>query len=362
MLSLLGPLLLSPFDCWIDCRSTASAQSFDLLERNGQVSGRILIEQDYLTIFNASESPVGYQRDRRYDSDDGEFIGFYNAPLARILKFPRRGRGHFLYADLDEPIPVDRFSNRTLRETGTRRPVPVHPRYLDPAYRPATGFGPRPEFSPLPGFGGQPIIPGGVGGLIVSPLQSLRPQSTLLESNQVPLPPLPPAELELLNGGQREIQVTLTDANRPGKVPTMRIKPGEARQIRLPRDAGSELIQRYEVVTPAGGVVIQDKTRLIPPEPRYQVTVHQWRVQSVSIDRTLPGGAQVDDVNIQGQAVGTFTLPPGPELQSGTIDVFQQARQMQNQGAIAPLVPNASTNQRASDKVSPLERSLLNLP
>lgn len=317
-----------------------SAQSFDLVEPGGAVTGRILIQSGNLTYWDIGGERVRYRRNKSYDTPDGRFIGYYNTPLARVLKFPRSGVGRFLYADLDDPFPADAYSFRHVHRTRTQPVWPLLP------------VGPVGPFLP-PG----PLNP--VGPLIpTGPLLPVPPptQSVLLDSQRVPLPDLPPAQLKFFNGGNREIEVTMRDARNPGAVRSMRIAPGTSQPVTLHRDAGEQLIERFDVVTPAGDIITEEKTHVIPPPRRYELTVHQWRVQSVAIDRTEGANNAIEDVNFQGQAVGRFRLPPGPQLHDGTIDVFQEARSMGNQGAVAPLVPKEDL---PGDPVSPLERALM---
>lgn len=329
-------ILLGIF-CGVAETRTVNGQSFQLVEPSGQVTGKIRIDRGLLTFFDAGGQPITYVRDRRYDSRGGDLIGFYNAALARILKFPRSGLGQFLYADLDEFAPRDRLSVRSVRPIGHGHPVnPPHRGLFADAFTYSV---------PLPN----------AGAAFIPPIGQLGPQSTLIESKRVALPAIEPVELTLLNGGDRAIQVTLFDAKRPGKKPTFQIHPGQSETIRLPRDASERLVQTYEVITPGGAALIQEKTRLIAPPPRYQITVHQWRVQSVSIDRTVAGQNRIDDVNVQGQPVGSFRLPPGSDLQSGTIDVFTEATAALNQGAFQPIL----SERKSRDSMSPLERQIL---
>jgi hypothetical protein len=321
--------------------SSVLAQSFDLVEPSGVVTGRILVEPTQLIFWDGDGSQLIFVRERRYDTADRQFIGYYNAPLAKVFKFPRSGHGQFIYADLDDFVPADAWSRRVIRPTRSHQ---------------VWGIG---GYQP-PIFGGPGLAPTFGGPVFVSPpsigIAPIPPRSVLLDSQSIPLPDLPPANLQLINSGPREVQVTLTDAKQGGASKTFRIPSGGSQSLKLHRDAGFELIQRFEVVSPFGDVATEEKRRVVPPPLRYEVTVHQWRVQSIAIDRTEGGNNAIEDINMQGQAVGKFPLPPGPELTDGTIDVYRTAGQMENQGSIGPLVPK---NQIPGDDVSPLERAIL---
>jgi hypothetical protein len=331
--------------------SSTFSQSFDLVERSGVVSGRIMVEAEQLMLWDGDGSQLVFVRDRSYDTADRQFIGYYNVPLARVFKFPRCGHGQFIYADLDDLIPADAWSRRVIRPTNSRQVwgigdygPPVISVPMAPAGLGGTGFG-------ATGFGGPVLV--GPSPIGIAPLT---PRSMLLDSQSIPLPDLPPANLQLVNSGPRDAQVTLTDAKQGGASKTFRIPAGGSQPLKLHRDAGFELVQRFEVISPFGDVVTEEKRRIVPPPIRYEVTVHQLRVQSIAIDRTEGGNNAIEDVNMQGQAVGSFPLPPGPELTDGTIDVYRTASQMGNQGAIGPLVP---ANPFPEDRVSPLEKAIL---
>jgi hypothetical protein len=96
----------------------------------------------------------------------------------------------------------------------------------------------------------------------------------------------------------------------------------------------------------------------VPAADRYEVVVHEWAVQSVAIDRTGKSPDRVESTNFQGRPLGRFPLPPGPQLQSGTIDVDTAARSRGNEKTIAPIYPR---EQRSTNTASPLERAVLEL-
>jgi hypothetical protein len=77
-------------------------------------------------------------------------------------------------------------------------------------------------------------------------------------------------------------------------------------------------------------------------------------VQSIAIDRTVPGG-KVENVNYSPKSVGWFELAPGPEIESGTLDVFQTADRQKNAGAVRRIDPSEWQPQaRPADPVESL--------
>jgi hypothetical protein len=184
-----------------------------------------------------------------------------------------------------------------------------------------------------------------------------QPRSVLIESKTVANPPLEPAKLELANGGPREISVTIVDL-KTNTTEQRRIRPSERVEINVARDAGGKRLQRYQSVTLAGDSVVKEVVSEIRPAVRYEIIVHEWVMQSIAIDRTGKSPSVIEDVNFQGKGLGRFTLPPGNELQPGTLDVYQAAISVANRGSIAPITAQEKS---IGDGLSPLERAIENL-
>ena len=316
---------------------------FDVVDAGGLTVGVIHLEWNELTYTEPGGPVYLYRRDPNFDTADGRFVGFYNRALARVLKFPRSGSGYYFTADLDDAFPTDRRSRDIIRP---RRGWG------------GGGFGggvARGGLGLRPGYSAVPVLPP-VG--VRSPV--LRPPvlpAAAVQTRTVPLPDLSPVTVQLVNGGPRDVQVTLLDL-KTNQTFTRKIGVGQTQPMTLKREGGAKVIETYEEIGPLGDVIAQERVDYVPPPVRYELTVHQWRVQSVSIDRTLPGGDVIDDVNVQGQAVGSFPLPSGSNLTAGTIDVYRAARAAGNRGAIAPLVPDESL---PGERVSPLEQAILGL-
>jgi hypothetical protein len=184
------------------------------------------------------------------------------------------------------------------------------------------------------------------------------PQSVRLDSKTIPNPPLAPARVVFRNDGPREVQVAIIDSQNPSGTQSMRIQPAAAVEVTLERDAGARQVSHYRVITPLGEWITREFVTEVPPPIRYEVMVHEWAIQSVAIDRTGKSPNPIEDINYQGRGIGRFPLPPGPELRSGTIDVYSEARRRQNQGSIPPIVP---AEDLPGNNVSPLERAILDV-
>ena len=91
---------------------------------------------------------------------------------------------------------------------------------------------------------------------------------------------------------------------------------------------------------------------------RYEFIVHEWVLQSIAIDRTGTSPSPIEDANYHGKGLGRFSLPPGTQLQSGTLDVYRAASSAQNRGTVAPIT---AQEKQVGDGLSPLERAVLQL-
>jgi hypothetical protein len=153
-----------------------------------------------------------------------------------------------------------------------------------------------------------------------------------------PNPPLEPALVEFLNSHSKELWVLVADRRHPTASMRLRIPAGEGETISLARDAGGTLVEVYEYGVP--GLTQRDEfVTPLPPAVRYDVSVYELAVQSISIDRTVPGG-KLENVNYSPKSVGWFELAPGPELESGSFDVFQTATRQKNAGAVRRIDPS----------------------
>ena len=105
--------------CW--AASSASAQNYELLDRAGRIKATATIERGQLIVVESTGERVVFRREPRYDSPNGQLLGFLNVNLQRVLRFPRHGSGAMQVADLNLPNP--RFQE-TMRKFDQRRRIP----------------------------------------------------------------------------------------------------------------------------------------------------------------------------------------------------------------------------------------------
>ncbi|QDT01721.1 hypothetical protein K227x_00880 [Rubripirellula lacrimiformis] len=335
--------------CWVACAAVL-ADDFEMVEPDGRVAARVEVHHQQMMVYERTGQRILFDREPRYDSLDGRFAGYFNLELNRIVRFPRSGFGRMMSADLDDAAPNYRVMRRTVRPAGVR-PAGIH--------RPNPGFG-------VPGFGSLGYgIPAGLVPWIptpgfgpVYPIGPPLPQSVLVDAQTIAHPPLSPVRVQLRNGGPRDIQVGLVDRSQSSATRVMRIPPSDAVEVMVQRDSGARLVQNFRVITPFGDVADRQVVSEVPPAVRYEIVVHQWQIQSVAIDRTAGAGADpIEDINFHGASIGRFPLPPGAELTSGSIDVYNTARQQGNAGSVAPILATEDEDLDAGPSL--IERAIL---
>ncbi len=217
------------------------------------------------------------------------------------------------------------------------------------AYRPGFGVNVPPGyFPPDPRLVVPPVV---VPPMVIPPAQV--PRSVLVSRNVIANPPLPPATIQFVNSYREALRLTITDIKKKQVLASENVGPKQSISVQLPCDAGGRSVEVYQALGLDGTYQNREVVREIPPTVRYQVTIHQWQVQSIAIDRTGKSPNVIEDINMQGRGLGMFSLPPGNQLQDGQIDVYQSALGAQNQGAIAPIQPLNSSDQ---EPVDPLRR------
>ena len=331
---------------------------FEMVDQFGNVTALIEANRGDLRFRLRSGERRQYNREPRYDSPDGSFVGYTNFELNRVLRFPITGQGGCWVADLDDRFPQFRVLPQVVRPM--RGGIAI-------GQIPTWGFGAPSMPGQFPGgFGNGGFNTGGfnTGPIVVTPSFSAgyrpQPRSELLESKIVANPPLPPARLRLLNPTKRTLQVAVVDLASPSGNRSMKIPSGQSLEVGISRDSGAKRISRYQTFDALGYPIEKEVVSEIPPEVRYEIVVHEWAMQSVAIDRTGKSPNVIEDINMQGRGLGRFPLPPGDALQSGTIDVYRAAVNAGNQGGIAPLVPTEDGGPgQPTDNASALENAVL---
>ena len=69
--------------------ASTSAESYDLVEPSGVVTGHIDIFPGRLIVQDHSGEQVYFSRDPGYDTRGGGYAGYFNDSLSRILRFPK---------------------------------------------------------------------------------------------------------------------------------------------------------------------------------------------------------------------------------------------------------------------------------
>ncbi|KAA5547022.1 hypothetical protein FYK55_00970 [Roseiconus nitratireducens] len=346
-------------------RGPAMEPSHYLVEPSGQITANVFFSRGQMIVDDANGTRYLFQRDRDFDSIDRRFIGYWNSSLNRVIRFPRSGRGTMEVTDLDDPYPTyvrSRRSVRPARRSGGPRPIHPPLDYIPPSLAPGAGY---PPYGDGYGYGYGYLNEGislGVGPIGPGrPWHRPPPQSTLLESEVVPREPLPPVTINLQNPGPRELRVTVNDLFNEAGTQQIRIAAGQTVPIQVQRDAGADRVQQVLTYAPDGRPITQEVVTPMPPVSRYELVVHEWRLQSVAIDRTGKSPNVIEDTQFQGRGLGRFTLPPGDQLTGGTIDVLRSAQAADNAGAVAPLVDdtNPDGTPAGTRPLSDLERILL---
>ncbi|MCC9603864.1 hypothetical protein LOC67_25210 [Stieleria sp. JC731] len=330
-----------------------SSQDYALVEPSGVVTSDVYIRGNRLVAVERNGSSYYFRRDRSLDSINGRYVGYWLASMNRIVRFPRSGYGPMQVADLDDAFPQFVFSRRQLRPH--RGGAPARPLY-DPyhAFYAPGYFGPwgYPSYGYINSGLSLNVYPGSGFGF-----PGYHHQSTVVRSTVVPRAPLPPVTLNLVNTAQREVRVTISDRGSSSAAKQVRIAPGQQVPVEFQRDAGADRVQEIESYAADGSIVHRTVSIPIPPSPRYELVVHEWRLQSVAIDRTGKSPNPIEETNFQGRGLGRFQLPPGDQLSAGTLDVVRAAMAADNAGAVTPLIDDQ--NSTPLRPVSPLEQMIL---
>ncbi len=319
------------------CQQVAS-QQFEIVDPRGQITAVAEIRRGRLTVMDNDRQQIDYRREPRYDSQNGEFLGYFNFEQNRVLRFPRSGVGPMFAADLNEATPTYRQTIRTVRPRNSRPQSPAS------ANLPAYEYGGFESFHP----DYYPPIP------TRPPIAAAR--SVLIDSKVVPNPPLTPATVELVNSGNRDIEVAIVGLAPGVRDERLRLAPAQRQAVSVQRDSGGTRINEYRAINIYGDTFTKQTTVAVPPQPWYEIVVHEWAMQSIAIDRTGKSPNPIEDINFQGRGIGRFTLPAGAALGNTTIDVLRAAQAANNAGAVAPLVNIAPANDPAADE--PLNRAL----
>ena len=169
-------------------------------------------------------------------------------------------------------------------------------------------------------------------------------------------PPLPPAQIELVNSHSGALRILIAD-RRAGRPREVRIEPNSRVLASFDRDAGATVVETYELRSPAGVWDRQQFVTQIPPAPIYDLSVYEEFLQSIAIDRTGTSPNPIEDVNYQPKSIGWLPLPPGNALPArGQIDAYEDAKAANNPGAVRRMDPR--NLEKPSSAADPLKSIL----
>jgi hypothetical protein len=203
-------------------------------------------------------------------------------------------------------------------------------------------------------------------------------------------PPLPPAQVELVNSHRNALLVLLADARQSeagvgngvlgngvlgngvlgngvlgngvlgngvlgNTAQQIRIAPRTSLPVTLERDAGATIIETVETLDRWGSWERQQFTTTIPPMAYYDVSVYEEHLQSIAIDRTGKSPNPIEDVNYVPKSVGWFPVPAGMGLPDNSrLDVYQLAVAAKNPGAVRRLDPKQFDTPPVPDRLESL--------
>ncbi len=169
-------------------------------------------------------------------------------------------------------------------------------------------------------------------------------------------PPLPPAEVELMNSHKYALMILVGDLRSGQVVKELRVEPNQSTTITVERDPGSTLVEVVEIMTPGGGWNRQEYVTQIPPVSLYDLSVYEEFLQSIAIDRTGKSPNKIEDVNYQPKSVGLLILPAGSALpERGQMDAYAQSKAADNAGAVRRMDPKRFEKPKADPLESILE-------
>jgi len=149
-----------------------------------------------------------------------------------------------------------------------------------------------------------------------------------------------PVEVDLVNRHDEPLIVRIVDRRTPDQASEHRLEPGGSVRVRIDRDAGGMLIERYTATDRFGRVVEEIRETPLPPQTFYDVVVYAERTTYQYVDRRKKPGPLEDFSEQSAVSLGAFPLPAGPALPTGIqIDVHAEAVRRNNPGAAAVLDP-----------------------
>ncbi len=295
----------------------ANAAEFTLVDALGVAAGQVVTAPGRLWVSLGNGEDWVYVRDFRFDTPDGRYVGYYNATLARVLRYPRDGWGTIYRADFDDPLFVYTPADFRSVPAGISPPVTRYPGVPSgyPSFYPPGGLPgglPGPVLAqPLPT---PPIVP----PYVAPPRSSVE----VIDEAITPGATLPPVTLTLVNPSDQTLSVQVADALGEVGLTDITVPPGGTHALQLPRRGDDVQTRTIRVTSPqTGRSETRTTTTTIDPLPRYNVSVARQVLRSIAIDRTGKDPEPISDARFEQTLIGEFLLPPDPRLTDQSIDL-----------------------------------------
>lgn len=162
----------------------------------------------------------------------------------------------------------------------------------------------------------------------------------LVSRNFVPNPPLPPAQVTLINSGSDPLIVQIVDLYDPRQPPEEKIPAGSDSQITLARESGGTLEETFLVPGPGGLLLEQTESHPIPPEQRFTLTIwsdkETYKVLPFKDAKKGAPRTVTEGFSRRSQvSLGVLPIAPGQLLRNGEqFDLVQIAKRLKNPGAV----------------------------
>ena len=158
----------------------------------------------------------------------------------------------------------------------------------------------------------------------------------LVSRNLVPNPPLPPAQVTLINSGSDPLIVQIVDLFDPRQPPEQNIPAGSDVQISLARESGGTLEETFLIPGPGGLLLEQTESHQIPPEQRFTLTIwsdkETYKVLPFKDAKKGAPKSVTEGFSRRTQvSLGVLPIAPGELLRDGEqFDLVQIAKRLKN--------------------------------
>lgn len=162
----------------------------------------------------------------------------------------------------------------------------------------------------------------------------------LIRREFIPNPPLPPANVTLINSGSDPLVVQIVDLFDPRQPPEEKIEAEHQLDIQLARESGGTLEEVFLVPGPGGILLEQTASYPIPPEQRFSLTLwsdkETYKVLPFKGAKKGAPKSVTEGFSRRSQvSLGVVPILPGELLRNGEqMDLVQIAKRLKNPGAV----------------------------